>query len=93
MTFEERIDRGQRIKALIEDPVVQQVLQDLQQQGISSFQSAITDDDRRNVWALMNGLTEIKRRFSSIVEDGEVALAERERADKRAAQQRGTGQA
>lgn len=92
-TVEVRISRGQRVKALVEDTVVQQVLQDLQAQGIVSFQSAITDDDRRNVWALMNGLAEIKRRFNIIIEDGELALAERERAEKRAAQQRGTGQA
>lgn len=93
MTIEDRIERGQRIKLLVEDPAVRGVLQDLDERGRQSFQKAVTDEDRRNVWALMNGLTELMNQLRIIVEDGEYALKERELAEKQAAQKRGTGQA
>jgi hypothetical protein len=93
MTLEDRIARGQRVKLLVEDAVVQGVMADLDERGRRSFQNAVTDEDRRNVWALMNGMTELRRQLAMVVEDGEVALAEREQADKRAALQRGTGTA
>lgn len=91
MTVEDRIARGQRVRLLLEDEVVAGVFNDLDARGQMAFKSATSDDDRRNVWALVNAMDELKRQLRIIVEEGEVALAERERAEKRAVQQRGTG--
>jgi len=93
MSIEERIARGQRIKLLLEDELVRGVLKELDERGRVSFQNARTDEDRRNIWALMNSMTELQRQLNTVVEDGELALMERERATERAAQQRGTGTA
>jgi len=93
MTIEDRIARGQRIKLLVEDEAVQGVLRDLKERGDVTFQNAGSDDARRNIWALMNAMTELKRQLTVVIEDGDAAMLEREQANKRAAQQRGTGTA
>jgi transcription initiation factor IIE alpha subunit len=84
-TLNQRIARGEAVKALLENEAMQEVFELLETRGMQSFRAAMDDEARRNVWALLNGLDEIKRLLRAVTDDGAVAFEERKREEARTA--------
>lgn len=83
MSIGERIAKGLRAKALLEDETMKEVFLSAQKRAFEEFVVAKTHADTQSAWQTTQAIEALRLEFAAIVGDGQRAEAEKKLEDRK----------
>lgn len=83
MSEQSEIDDYRRVEAFLADPSVRRALDGAKERFYAEFKAAKTEDARMNAWAKANVLDTLADELVRTMENGKVALIQREQREER----------
>lgn len=73
----ETIERGNRSKAILNDPLVEEALEAIEKGIIETWQSSTVTETREELWYTLMGLRRFKGIFETAISSGEFELSQK----------------
>jgi hypothetical protein len=83
MSEQQEIDDFRRVEAFLADAAVRSALEGAKDRFYLEFKAAKTEDERTNAWAKANALDTLADELVRRMENGKVALIQREQREER----------